>query len=133
MERRKSVTRRGFLEASAAAGVALAGRQLGSSPSEAAAAQPKPSLDAEPEGKEAAIVIDCHAHLAHHSSANYAERDRKLIEAANKLGIDQLCCSLLTPKRPATAEGFRECNAWTAEAMKEYSGRVLGWRKTGDL
>lgn len=127
METRRSVTRRGFLGASAAAGVALAGRHLGSSASECAAAEPKPSAGVEANKKTAVPVIDCHGHLAHHSSANWAERDRNLIEAADKLGIDQLCCSLLTPKRPATAEGFRQCNTWTAEAMKEYSGRVLGY------
>jgi len=44
--------------------------------------------------------------------------DRKLIEAADKLGIDRLACSILTPKRPSTAEGFRECNQWMAEALR---------------
>lgn len=73
------------------------------------------------------MVIDCHAHLAHRSSPDWAENDRKLIEAADKLGIDQLCCSILTPRRPATAEGFRECNAWVAEAMGRFPGRVLGY------
>jgi predicted TIM-barrel fold metal-dependent hydrolase len=65
--------------------------------------------------------------LAHHSSADYQDRDRNLIEAADKLGIDQLCCSILTPKRPATVAGFRECNAWVADAMKRFRGRVLGY------
>jgi predicted TIM-barrel fold metal-dependent hydrolase len=72
-------------------------------------------------------VIDCHAHLSHHSSSAHAENDRKLVEAADKLGIDQLCCSILTPKRPATPEGFRECNLWLAEAIRRFPGRVLGY------
>jgi len=76
-----------------------------------------------PKGK----VIDCHAHLMHHSRANWEAMDRKLIEAADKLGIDQLCCSTLTPKRPATAEGFRECNRWLAEALRRFPGRILGY------
>ena len=50
-----------------------------------------------------------------------------MIEAADKLGIDQLCCSILTPRRPATADGFRECNHWVAEAMRRFPGRVLGY------
>jgi predicted TIM-barrel fold metal-dependent hydrolase len=50
-----------------------------------------------------------------------------LIEVADRLGIDQLCCSILTPKRPATPEGFRECNAWVAEAIRRYPGRILGY------
>lgn len=73
------------------------------------------------------MIIDCHAHLHHRSSAAWKEKDRKLIEAADKLGIDQLCCSILTPRRPATAEGFRECNGWVAEARVRFPGRVLGY------
>jgi predicted TIM-barrel fold metal-dependent hydrolase len=73
------------------------------------------------------MVIDCHAHLHHHSSSAWKENDRKLIDAADKLGIDQLCCSILTPRRPATAEGFRECNQWAHEATKRFAGRVLAY------
>lgn len=72
-------------------------------------------------------VIDCHAHLTHHSRSTWEEDDRKLIKAADKLFIDQLCCSTLTPRRPSTAEGFRECNTWTAEGMRRFPGRVLGY------
>ena len=72
-------------------------------------------------------VIDCHAHLNHRSRKTWEVDDRKLIEAADKLGIDQLCCSTLTPQRPATAEGFRECNRWTADGMRRFGGRVLGY------
>jgi predicted TIM-barrel fold metal-dependent hydrolase len=72
-------------------------------------------------------VIDCHAHLTHHSRATWEADDRKLIEAADKLGIDQLCCSTLTPRWPATLDGFRECNQWTAEGMRRFPGRVLGY------
>jgi predicted TIM-barrel fold metal-dependent hydrolase len=78
-------------------------------------------------GKQKSIVIDCHAHLEHHSKPNWQDEDRKLIQAADKLGIDSLCCSILTSRRPATAEGFRECNNWTADAMKRFRGRVLGY------
>ncbi|MCX5646394.1 MAG: amidohydrolase family protein [Phycisphaerae bacterium] len=72
-------------------------------------------------------VIDCHAHLNHHSRPTWEADDRKLIEAADKLGIDQLCCSTLTSHWPATLDGFRECNQWTAEGMRRFSGRVLGY------
>lgn len=122
-----SVTRRTFLGASTAVGAALAGRYLEPSQSRVEAADTKALPSDTKSGLKAGPVIDCHAHLVHHSSANYKERDQKLIEAADKLGIDQLCCSLLTLKRPATAESFRECNVWTAEAMKRFKGRVLGY------
>lgn len=75
----------------------------------------------------AAKVIDCHSHLHVRSSPTWYEDDRKLIDAADKLGIDQLCCSLLTARRPATAEQFRECNRQVAEGMKRFPGRVLGY------
>ena len=72
------------------------------------------------------MVIDCHAHLHHRSSPSWEDDDQKLIEAAGKLGIDQLCCSILTPRRPATPEGFRDCNRWVAQAMARFPSRVLG-------
>ena len=113
MERAKKFTRRSLLKTSAvAAGAILAGGP--------AAAGPKPSGGA-------AIVIDCHAHLHHHGNAKYAEKDRQLIEAADKLGIHRLCCSILTPARPATADGFRACNRWLAEAAARFSDRVWGY------
>ncbi|MPY87005.1 MAG: amidohydrolase family protein [Luteitalea sp.] len=80
-----------------------------------------------PSSTPRARVIDCHAHLRHRSHASWRDDDRKLIEAADKLGIDQLCCSLLTPVKPATAEQFRECNQWVAEGMRRFPGRVLGY------
>jgi uncharacterized protein len=73
------------------------------------------------------VIIDCHAHLSHHSRSTWAEEDRLLIEAADRLEIDQLCCSVLTPRRPASAQGFQECNAWVAEAMARFPGRLQGY------
>ncbi len=87
--------------------------------------QSAPGASGGPPGK--GKVIDCHAHLTHHSRRDWEAEDRKLIEAADKLGIDQLCCSILTPKRPATAEGFCECNQWLADAVRRFPGRVLGY------
>jgi predicted TIM-barrel fold metal-dependent hydrolase len=72
-------------------------------------------------------VIDCHAHLQHHSRSSWEADDKKLVEAADRLGIDLLCCSLLTPRRPATADQFRECNRWVALARKRFPGRILGY------
>lgn len=72
-------------------------------------------------------VIDCHAHLFHPSRSDHLEMDRRLIEAADKLGIDRLCCSILTPKRPATVDGFRECNRALIAAIERYPNRILGY------
>ncbi len=70
-------------------------------------------------------VIDCHAHLHHRSRRSWQEDDRKLVEAADKLRIDLLCCSI--PRAPSTPEVFRECNQWVAEGMRRFPGRVLGF------
>jgi uncharacterized protein len=72
-------------------------------------------------------VIDCHAHLAHHSRPAWSEEDRKVIDTADKLGIHELCCSILTPRRPSSPDEFRECNKWAAEAMGRFPGRVRGY------
>jgi predicted TIM-barrel fold metal-dependent hydrolase len=121
-ESQPRVSRRTLLKGSAA--VALGAAAL-SAVRGAAAEQTAPGApsDTQPKGK----VIDCHAHLNHHSRATWEADDRKLIEAADKLGIDQLCCSTLTPHWPASLDGFRECNRWTAEGMKRFPGRVLGY------
>jgi len=112
-------TRRRFLGQTAAAGGAMVGAPwlLAQGPASTPALVPS----------KAAKVIDCHAHLHHHSSSAWQDNDRKLIDAADKLGIDQLCCSILTPRRPATAAGFRECNQWVAEATRRFPSRVLGY------
>ena len=72
-------------------------------------------------------VIDAHAHLHHHGVSSWSEDDRKVIEAADKLGIDQLCCSILPPERPTKMESFRECNQWLADAIRRFPGRILGY------
>ncbi len=72
-------------------------------------------------------VIDAHNHFNFHNRPDWAEADRRVIEAADKLGIEQLCCSIVPPERPMTMEGCRLCNQWMAEGMKRYPGRVLGY------
>lgn len=72
-------------------------------------------------------VIDAHDHLHHRGRPTWREDDKKLIDAADRLGIDQLCCSILPPERPTTLEGFRECNRWMAEALERFPSRVLGY------
>lgn len=72
-------------------------------------------------------VTDCHAHLHHHGNPGWERLDRALIDAADKLGIQRLCCSTLPARRPATPESWRECNDWTWEATRRHAGRVLAW------
>jgi uncharacterized protein len=72
-------------------------------------------------------VIDAHDHLAHHANPRWQEHDRQMIDAADKLGIDQMCISILPPERPAKPESFRQCNDWTLDAMRRYPNRILGY------
>lgn len=74
-----------------------------------------------------AEVIDCHAHLSHHSNPNWERMDRGLMDAADKLGIGHLCCSTLPPRRPATPETWRESNDFTAAAVRRFPGRIRAW------
>jgi predicted TIM-barrel fold metal-dependent hydrolase len=74
-----------------------------------------------------AKIIDAHNHLNFHNRPTWPDDDRKVVEAADKLGIDQLCCSILPPERPTTLEGFRLCNQWMLEGVKRFPGRVLGY------
>jgi len=119
----RRISRRTLLKSSAAAAAAMAMRAPASA--RQAAEQPVHSASSGPLRTE--TVIDCHAHLTHHSRSAWEADDRKLINAADKLGIDQLCCSILTPRRPATPDGFRECNQWTADGVQRFPGRVLGY------
>lgn len=74
------------------------------------------------------VLIDAHAHLSWRSpGSDWEARDDGLIDAADRLGIDQLCCSILTPSRPSDPDGFRKANDWLAEGMARYPGRVLGY------
>ncbi len=73
------------------------------------------------------MVIDAHAHLTWRSpGTDWEARDRSLIDAADVLGIDRLCCSILTPTRPSDPEGFRRANDWVCEAMDRFHDRVVG-------
>ena len=116
------ISRRTVLKGS----VALALGTAGQSPAHSMAVE-KPEAGTSNSTLYKGKVIDCHAHLNHRSRATWEADDGKLIEAADKLGIDQLCCSTLTPHQPATADGFRECNQWTADGMRRFPGRVLGY------
>jgi predicted TIM-barrel fold metal-dependent hydrolase len=72
------------------------------------------------------IVIDSHTHLSFRASPADEGDERLVLDAADKLGIDQLCCSIL-PKRPATVEGFQAANRVMAAAHKRHPDRFLGY------
>lgn len=71
-------------------------------------------------------VIDAHSHFTY-GQPEWSEEDRKLIDAADKLGIHQLCCSIIPPQHPATLETFQRANRWVARTMQKFPGRILGY------
>jgi len=115
-----SLTRRDFLGASAAAvGAAVTGPFWN-------AAAAAPVGHSEVGGGKKASVIDCHSHLSFRQSPDEQGDDLEVLDAADRLGIDQLCCSILC-KRPASVEGFRACNAALAAAIKRHPDRLRGY------
>ena len=113
------LTRRDFLGSAAAAGATLTGPL----PSPTLAA---PAGQSTADADKKALVIDCHAHLSFRQSPNDPGIDLEVLDAADRLGIDRLCCSILC-KRPASVEGFRACNAALAAAIKRHPKRLLGY------
>ena len=85
-----------------------------------------PAMAVKMPGLNGQKVIDAHDHLHHHSVGDWKDRDRQLIEAADKLGIDQLCCSIVPPEHPMQLESFRDANRWIADGMRRFPGRILG-------
>src|SRR5450759_3070128 len=49
-------------------------------------------------------VINAHDHLHHHGAQDWYEYDRRVIVAADKLGVEQICCSILPPERPTSPQ-----------------------------
>ncbi len=118
------VDRRSFLRhaAGGASLLALGARR-------AAAAAP-PAADGLPDGWRALRKIDAHNHvfgLAPRPNGDWAEV-ANLIEAADLLGITQLCCSRpVTGGLMANIEMVRESNDAVLAATRRYPGRILGY------
>jgi len=72
------------------------------------------------------LRIDCHSHVAP-SPLSKGWTNKELIEAADKLGIDILCCSTPITRGMPTPEMVREANNITLRAMREYPDRILGY------
>jgi predicted TIM-barrel fold metal-dependent hydrolase len=72
--------------------------------------------------------IDAHMHV-NGASRNWGFDDNATaIEAADRLGIEKLCCSIPAtgPELP-TPEEVRQCNDGILEAMRRFPGRILGY------
>ncbi len=76
------------------------------------------------------MVIDCHAHLTgEHTGITriWGRNDGALIAAAERVGIDVSCASILTTAMPAPLADFQECNRQMAAATQLFPGKVRGY------
>src|SRR5690554_3841060 len=87
-----------------------------------------PSL---PEKWQALRKIDAHMHVDGapvHKSFAGGRTNADAIEAADRLGIDQMLCSVpIAGGRLAPMEEVRACNDATIRAMRAYPDRILGY------
>ena len=73
------------------------------------------------------MKIDCHMHVNGRRQNWGWNGNDKIIDAADRLGIDKLCCSIpIVRGMPKPAE-VRECNDDVLEAMERYPDRILGY------
>ncbi len=73
------------------------------------------------------MKIDCHMHINGSRRRWGWESDERIIEAADKLGIDQLCVSIPVVQGMPTSDEVRRCNDDVLAAMVRYPGRILGY------
>lgn len=73
------------------------------------------------------VRIDCHSHVGGTPPGLEGVAPSQLVEAADKFGIDELCCSIPIVGRMATPEEFRSCNEDVLRAVREYPDRIRGY------
>jgi predicted TIM-barrel fold metal-dependent hydrolase len=76
---------------------------------------------------EREMKIDCHMHVNGRRPRWGWDDDDRIIEAADKLGIDQLCVSIPVTHGMPTMDDVCECNDDVLDAMRRYPGRILGY------
>jgi predicted TIM-barrel fold metal-dependent hydrolase len=72
------------------------------------------------------LKIDCHSHI-NGRFFKWGVKLKNLVEAADKLRIDKLCCSIPFVEGMPTPSEFKTCNDEMVRAMKEYPGKILGY------
>ena len=71
--------------------------------------------------------IDCHMHVKGAGVEWSWDHNDRIIEAADALGIDQVCVSIPVMRGMPTMEEVRACNDAVLEAMAAYADRILGY------
>jgi len=70
--------------------------------------------------------IDFHSHVWPKEGRLDVDRCDQLIDAADRLGIDKMCCSCPVTTGMPEPEQIRQCNNYVLEAMKRHPSRILG-------
>jgi len=70
--------------------------------------------------------IDFHSHVDGKDGKLDEASCDQLIEAADKLGIDKMCCSRPIPRGMPEPDEIRECNDYVLQAMKRHPDRIFG-------
>lgn len=73
------------------------------------------------------MKIDCHMHVNGRKRNWGWDHNDRVIDAADRLGIDKLCCSIPIISGMPTSAQVQACNDDVLECMKRYSGRILGY------
>ena len=73
------------------------------------------------------MKIDCHMHVNGESQQWGWDDNDRIIEAADKLGIDKLCVSIPVVRGMPTMDEVRACNDDVLAAMLRYPDRILGY------
>lgn len=73
------------------------------------------------------MKIDCHMHVNGKRQNWGWDSNDKIIDAADRLGIDKLCCSIPIMKGMPKPDEAKECNDDVLECMKRYPDRILGY------
>ena len=71
--------------------------------------------------------IDCHMHVNGGPRKWGWKSNDLIIDAADRLGLDQLCVSIPVTRGMPTMDEIRSCNDGVMEAMRRYPGRILGY------
>jgi uncharacterized protein len=73
------------------------------------------------------MKLDCHMHINGAGLMWGWDHNDRIIDAADRLGIDQLCVSIPMMRGMPSMAQVRACNDAVLDAMERYAGRILGY------
>ena len=73
------------------------------------------------------MKIDAHMHVNGRQQTWGWDDNARIIDAADRLGIDQLCCSIPITRGMPGMDEIRACNDDVLLAMERFPGRILGY------